>query len=182
VSTPAQNLHAQVDALRAAGCERVFMDKLSGKLRARPGLDAARAYLRPGDVLVVTQLDRLARSLRQLVDLVDELASAKVDLHALAEQIDTSTPPGRLMLHVFGALAEFQRQTIVANTKDGLAAARARGRRGGRPRLLDADKLSTAQRMYDERQHTAAQIAAVVGCSERTLWKYLQPTENRLDA
>ncbi|MCU1670871.1 MAG: site-specific recombinase, invertase Pin, partial [Blastococcus sp.] len=133
VSTPDQNADAQHDALDAAGCERVFFDHgVSGKLARRPELDACLDYLRPGDTLVITKLDRLGRSVKNLVDQVLDLGTRNVDLVVISQGIDTTTPAGKLIFHVLAAIAEFERDLILERTLEGLAAARARGRKGGR--------------------------------------------------
>ena len=136
VSTQDQDLALQLDALQAAGCERVYTEKASGAQRDRPQLQAALDYMRPDDTLVVWKLDRLARSLRQLLDTVEVLHARQIGLRSLTEAIDTSTPGGTLVFHLFGALAEFERSIIRERTRAGLAAARARGRTGGRPPAL----------------------------------------------
>ena len=136
VSTDEQNLELQLDALEAAGCKRVFRDVGSGSLKHRPELDACFDYLRPGDTLVVWRLDRLGRGLKHLIESIDELHAREVGFRSLTEAIDTTTPAGRLQFHIFGALAEFERETIRERTRAGLAAARARGRLGGRPASL----------------------------------------------
>jgi DNA invertase Pin-like site-specific DNA recombinase len=141
VSTLEQDEALQVDALRSAGCARVFVDKASGKLEHRPALDRLLEQLRPGDTLVVWRLDRLGRSLRHLIETVQLLDSRSAVFRSLTEAIDTSTPGGKLIFHVFGALAEFERDLIRERTMAGLAAARARGRRGGRPSVWTEEKL-----------------------------------------
>ncbi len=173
VSTEDQHLDAQIDALKAAGCERVFTDKLSGKLAQRPELDAALDYLRHGDVLVITKLDRLGRSLRNLIELVLMLEARGVDLRVLDQDINTKGPSGKLMFHVIGAMAEFERDMISERTRDGLAAARARGRKGGRRPKLNAAKVETARKLYAEKRMTVAEIADVVGCARSTLYRAL---------
>jgi DNA invertase Pin-like site-specific DNA recombinase len=134
VSTTDQNPDLQVDALRAAGCYRVFVDTAGGTLTARPELDKVVDQLRPGDTLVVWKLDRLGRSLRHLVDTIADLHERGVGFHSLQESIDTTTPSGKLIFHVFAALAEFERDVMRERIQAGLIAARARGRRGGHPR------------------------------------------------
>ena len=136
VSTSDQTFALQEDALRKAGCERIFYDKASGAKTARPGLDQAIQYLRKGDVLVVWKLDRLGRSLRHLIDVVAELSSREIGFQSLTEALDTTTPGGRLIFHIMGALAQFERDIIRERTQAGLAAGRARGRLGGRPKLM----------------------------------------------
>ncbi len=173
VSTTDQNLDRQHDELTRAGCERIFSDRVSGKLAERPELTALLAYMREGDTVVVTKLDRLGRSLANLIELSETLQSRGVGLRVLQAGIDTATAVGRMFFHIIGAIAEFERELIVERTKDGLAAARARGRVGGRPRKLTPAKLATARRLYDERELTVQQIADVVGCSRATLYREL---------
>ena len=173
VSTIEQNEDLQQDALRAAGCERVFVDKASGKLQHRPGLDQLLEHVRAGDTVVVWRLDRLGRSLRNLIEIVRELEHRQVAFLSLTESIDTTTPGGKLVFHVFGALAEFERDLIRERTAAGLAAARARGRHGGRPTVWTAEKLATAQSMYASGQHDVAAIARVLGVSRASVYRGL---------
>lgn len=173
VSTTDQDVAGQVDELEAAGCVRIYDDTASGSLRSRPELDKALGALRAGDVLVVVRLDRLGRSLRHLIETVQQLADRGVGLVSLRESIDTTTSTGRLVLHIFGSLAEFERELIVERTQSGLAAARSRGRVGGRPPKLAGEKLATAQRMYDSKDHTIAAIARSLGISRATLYRHL---------
>lgn len=175
VSTGAQDLALQHDALNAAGCLRIFEDTASGALDDRPQLAELLDHLREGDTLVVWRLDRLGRSLRHLIDTVTALADRGVGFRSLRESIDTTTPGGRLVFHVFAALAEFERDLISERTHAGLAAARARGRMGGRRTVMTPAKLTVAREMYDSRQHTTAAIAAVVGVSRATLYRALAP-------
>ena len=150
VSTPDQSPASQLDALKAAGCERVFTETASGSRRDRPELDRALDYLRKGDVLVVWRLDRLARSVRQLVDTAADLKGRGIELRSLHDAIDTSSTTGRLTFHLFAALAEFERDVIQDRTAIGLAAARARGKRGGRPRKLGKKELDLARALLVE--------------------------------
>ena len=173
VSTEDQSPGLQLDALTAAGCVRVFTDIASGTLRQRPQLDAALDYVRAGDTLVVWRLDRLGRSLNHLVATVAALTERGVGLASLREAIDTSTASGRLVLHVFGSLAEFERALIVERTQAGLAAARARGRTGGRPPLLSAEKLVAAQRLHAGGDSVTS-IARTLGVSRATLYRHLK--------
>jgi DNA invertase Pin-like site-specific DNA recombinase len=170
VSTTEQNATLQLDALQAAGCERVFTEEASGAVAERPELARALDHLRPGDTLVVWKLDRLGRSLRHLIDTVRGLEDRGVGFRSLQEQVDTTTPGGRLVFHVFGALAEFERDLIRERTQAGLAAARARGRRGGRPTVMTREKLKAA------RQHTIAEIAATLGVSRASIYRSLNDT------
>ena len=173
VSTIEQNEDLQQDALDRAGCDRVFVDKASGKLEHRPALDDMLAHLRAGDTVVVWRLDRLGRSLRHLIDVVSELDRRGISLRSLTESIDTSTPGGKLVFHVFGALAEFERDLIRERTQAGLAAARARGRVGGRPTVWTPEKLAAARAMYEEGEHDVATIARVLGVSRASVYRAL---------
>jgi DNA invertase Pin-like site-specific DNA recombinase len=176
VSTEGQNLDAQIDALQKVGVERknIYTDKASGAKASRPQWDLVLALLRSGDTLVATRLDRVGRSVLHLVNLGAELRERGVDLVFIEQAIDTRTSEGRLMFNMLSALAEFQRELIVANTRDGLAAARARGRVGGRPRKITPAQVELAQRLYDQRNKTVAEIAEVLGVSRTTLHGYLQ--------
>jgi DNA invertase Pin-like site-specific DNA recombinase len=173
VSTRDQHPEAQTDALSADGCERIFTDKASGKLARRPKLDAALDYLRPGDELVITKLDRLGRSVRNLCELADQLSERRADLRVIDQGIDTSTPGGRLFFHILAAIAEFERELLSERTLDGLDAARARGRKGGRRPVMTAEKASVARKMYDSKSHTMATIAKTLGVSRATLYRHL---------
>jgi DNA invertase Pin-like site-specific DNA recombinase len=177
VSTLDQRPELQLDALKAAGCYRVFTDHASGSLTKRPELDRCLDQLRPGDTLVVWKLDRLGRSLRHLVDTVQSLKERDIGFRSLQESIDTTTPGGKLIFHMFAALAEFERDLIRERTMAGLAAARARGRQGGRPAKMTAAKLSTAKRLHDEGNLTMQEIADVVGVSRGTLYRHLDETK-----
>ena len=169
VSTDDQNLDAQTDALKAAGAERIFADTISGVRRDRPELGAMLDQLRPGDVVVVAKYDRLARSLRDLLDLVETIKDRGAGFRSLAEDIDTTTPAGRLVFHVFASIAQFERERIAERTKEGLQAAKARGRIGGRPPALTADQKAEVRRMRDDEQRTVAEIARLFKVSERTV-------------
>ncbi|GAA3717295.1 recombinase family protein [Terrabacter ginsenosidimutans] len=173
VSTLEQDSALQRDALQAVGCQRIFTDKASGKLEHRPALDAMLDQLRPGDTVVVWRLDRLGRTLHHLIDTVQALDSRGVAFRSLTESIDTCTPGGKLIFHVFGALAEFERDLIRERTVAGLAAARARGRSGGRPTVWTPEKLKVARSMYDSREHDVASIARVVGVSRASVYRAL---------
>ncbi len=173
VSTTDQDAALQLDALNAAGCYRVFVDTMSGSLERRPELDKLLDQLRPGDTLVVWRLDRLGRSIRHLIDQLHVLADRGVGFRSLQETIDTTSPGGRLVFHVFAALAEFERDLIRERTNAGLQAARARGRRGGRPPQLTANQVRTARRMYEQQDMTVAQIGQVLGVSRTTIYRTL---------
>ena len=148
VSTGDQSLTLQIDALEEAGCKRVFQDKISGIVNSRPNLNQALNFARSGDTLIVWRLDRLSRSLRDLIETVTLLESREVQLKSLHESIDTASSSGKLIFHLFGALAEFERNLIKERTLAGLQAARARGRKGGRPPSLDAEKRKLAIKLY----------------------------------
>lgn len=173
VSTTDQDAALQLDALTAAGCHRVFVDTLSGSLERRPELDKLIDQLRPGDTVVVWRLDRLSRSIRHLIDQLQVLADRGVGFRSLQETIDTTTPGGRLVFHVFAALAEFERDLIRERTTAGLQAARARGRHGGRPPRLSADQVKAARRMYEQQDMTVTQIGKVLGVSRTTIYRTL---------
>ncbi len=173
VSTTEQNPDLQVDELTAAGCWKVWTDHASGALDRRPQLDDVLAQLRPGDTLVVWRLDRLGRSLRHLIDVVTGLDERGVGFRSLRESIDTTTAGGRLVFHLFGALAQFEREIIRDRTVAGLTAARARGRVGGRPSKLSAEQRRQARRMYDARELTVAQIGEVLGVSRTSIYRAL---------
>jgi len=173
VSTAEQNPDLQVDELTAVGCFRVWTDQASGVLDRRPQLEEVLGQLRPGDTLVVWRLDRLGRSLRHLIDTVTRLDERGVGFRSLRESIDTTTAGGRLVFHLFGALAQFEREIIRDRTVAGLAAARARGRVGGRPSKLTAEQVRQARRMYDARELTVEQIGTVLGVSRTSIYRAL---------
>jgi DNA invertase Pin-like site-specific DNA recombinase len=173
VSTDDQNLDMQKDALIQAGCEKILEDHQSGAKAERPGLKDALEYAREGDTLVVWRLDRLSRSLKDLIEMVTQLEARGIGLKSLHESLDTSSSSGKLIFHIFGALAEFERNLIRERTQAGLQAARARGRKGGRPKSLNADKRALAVRLYEERKHTVKQICQMIGISKPTLYKYI---------
>lgn len=174
VSTTDQDASLQLDALNAAGCYRVWVDTMSGSLEHRPELTKLLDQLRPGDTLVVWRLDRLGRSIRHLIDQLQALGEQGVGFRSLQETIDTTSPGGRLVFHVFAALAEFERDLIRERTHAGLAAARARGRTGGRPPRLSADQVRTARRLYEQQDMTVAQIGDVLGVSRTTVYRALR--------
>ena len=175
VSTPDQRLDLQLDALRDAGCERTFTDEASGAKADRPGLADALAFARTGDALVVWRLDRFGRSLKDLVGRVDELRERGVGFRSLTEGVDTTSPSGKLVFHVFGALAEFERDLIRERTMAGLASARARGRKGGRPRAMDEEKVRVASRLMKDPEVSVAEVCRAVGVSSATLYRYVAP-------
>ncbi|WAX79578.1 recombinase family protein [Streptomyces sp. KMM 9044] len=173
VSTRDQHPEAQEDALRTAGCEKVFTDKASGKLARRPELDKALLIAREGDQLVVTKLDRLGRSLENLIDLSKDLQARGVDLVVLDQGIDTSTALGRMFFQILGAIAEFEHALMSERTRDGLAAARARGRTGGQKPKLGPRQVKLAREMYDSGDYTVQQIADEFGVARPTIYRHL---------
>lgn len=174
VSTLDQDPALQVDALGAAGCERILTEKASGKLDRRPQLDLLRETVLAGDTVVVWRLDRLGRSMPHLLEVVGEFGARGVAFRSLTEAIDTATAGGRLLFHVMGALAEFEHQLIVERTRAGLAAARARGRTGGRPRSMSDDQVRVARQMHDSREYSSQAIAEALGVSRRSIYRALE--------
>lgn len=174
VSTTEQNLDLQRDALKSAGCDRIIEDTAGGGKLQRSGLDRAREVLRCGDVLVVWRLDRLGRSLRHLIELMTEMEGQGIGFQSVTESIDTTTSGGKLVFHIFGALAEFERNLIRDRTHAGLEAARARGRKGGRRKKLDEKKRRLAVDLYRQKQHTLAEICGLVGITKPTLYAYVK--------
>ena len=172
VSTAGQNLDSQRDALRAAGCRRIFEDTISGTSKERPGWDALMDYARAGDTLVIAELSRMSRSLLHLLQVVAELEEREIEIVSLRENIDTSTATGRLFLSIMGAVSQMERELRAERAAAGRAAARARGRSGGRPRT-PREKLDKARRLYESKEMTAAEAAAAVGISRRRLFNHL---------
>ena len=173
VSTADQSTDLQTDALTAQGCERIFVERASGAQRDRPELKAALEYLRKGDTLVVWRLDRLARSLKQLIETVEDLEAHGIGFMSLTENLDTTTPGGKLVFHIFAGLAEFERSIVRERVNAGLQAAKARGRVGGRPRLISDDDITAAKAMLKDGKFTVAEVAKRIGCSPATLYRYL---------
>lgn len=169
VSTKDQSLNGQHDALKAAGAERIFADTISGTARSRPELDRLLKELRAGDVVVVTKYDRLARSLKDLLEIVDLIQARGVGFRSLGEDIDTTSPAGRLVFHVFASIAQFERERIVERTREGLEAARKRGRIGGRPPALSTAQKVEVKRMRDVEKRLIPEIAALFKVSEKTI-------------
>jgi DNA invertase Pin-like site-specific DNA recombinase len=163
----------QLDALHGAGCEKVFTEKASGAQRERPRLQEALAYMRKGDTLVVWKLDRLARSLKQLIETVEELGGRGIGLKSVTESIDTTTTGGRLVFHIFAALAEFERGVIRERTRAGLDAARARGRTGGRPPALTETDIAAARAMLRDPDITVGEVAKRLKVVPSTLYRHL---------
>ena len=173
VSTDDQKLDLQKDALVSAGCDKLYQDIASGAKEKRAGLDNAIRYLRKGDTLVVWKLDRLGRSLKHLIQVVNDLNKRGVFLRSVRENIDTSSSGGKLTFHLFGALAEFERDIISERTKAGLLAARARGRIGGRPKVMTDDKIKLAKQLMVNKDNSAQFVSKTLGISRATLYRYL---------
>lgn len=175
VSTQEQNLELQINALQAAGCKKIFTEKASGAQRDRPELKAALEYMRANedDTLVVWKLDRLARSLRQLIDTIEELEKKGIGFKSLTENIDTTTSGRRLVFHIFGALAEFERILIKERTMAGLKAAKAMGKKGGRPQALEAEDLRDAKALLRNKKITVKEVAKRLNVDPSTLYRYL---------
>jgi len=173
VSTHDQTLDLQKDALEKIGCAKIFTDTASGARIERKGLDEALDYVREGDSLVVWRLDRLGRSLKHLIETVTTLNNKKIGFKSITENIDTTTSGGKLIFHIFGALAEFERDIIRERTNAGLQAARARGRLGGRPKALNTKKQVIAQALYNDKNNPIDDICKTLNISRATLYRYV---------
>jgi DNA invertase Pin-like site-specific DNA recombinase len=173
VSTHDQTLNLQQDALEKAGCNKIFTDTASGAKAERKGLEEALAYVRAGDTLVVWRLDRLGRSLPHLISAMTDLEERGIGFKSLTENIDTTTSGGKLIFHIFGALAEFERNLIRERTTAGLVAARARGRKGGRPKALTGKQRSIALDLYEKR-HPIAEVCRTLRVSKATLYRSIK--------
>jgi DNA invertase Pin-like site-specific DNA recombinase len=169
ISTEDQSLDAQIDALNSSGALRIFADKISGSKRQRSELDRMLDQVRDGDVVMVTKYDRLARSLRDLLDIVQAIRDRGAGFRSLAEDIDTTTPAGRLVFHVFASIAQFERERISERTREGLDAARRRGRVGGRPPALSGAQRVEVRRMRDEELRPLPEIAQIFRVSVKTI-------------
>lgn len=177
VSTKEQELNLQTDALVKEGCEQIYEEKVSGTKRSRPELQKMLDQLRPNDIVIIWKLDRLARSLKDLVNLVNDIQEKGAGLQSLNDNIDTTTPHGKLTFHLFAALAEFERDIISERTKAGLTAARARGRKGGRPKGLSKKAEHTAiiaEQLYKERRLSVKEICEQLSISKNTFYRYLR--------
>ena len=180
VSTQDQTLNLQKDALEKLGCNKIFTDTASGAKAERIGLEEALEYVREGDTLVVWRLDRLGRSLKHLIETITELNNRKIGFKSIQENIDTTTSSGKLFFHIFGALAEFERDIIRERTQAGLQAARARGRKGGRPKakaLNTPKKITLAQSLYNDKNNTVDEICKTLNISRATLYRYIKTQE-----
>ncbi len=174
VSTLDQSLDLQLDALKKAGCEKVFSDKMSGGRFDRPGLEDAIKFARSGDTIVVYKLDRLGRSIKHLITTVNELNRNGIGFESLGESIDTTNPGGKLIFHIFGALAEFEKDLIGARTRAGLLAARERGRIGGRPKKLSINEKEEVRKLFTSRIQSPKAICKRYGISKATLYRVLK--------
>jgi len=172
VSTLEQVLDLQEDALQKAGCSRIFIDKISGNVKERPGLKDALEFLREGDTLVTWRLDRLARSLKDLISFINTLKEKKIHFQSLTENIETESMTGRFVFHIFGALAEFERDLIQTRTKAGLASARARGKLGGRPPLLSSQQQQKLNKLIKDSNFTLNDLQDMFKVSKTTLYRY----------
>jgi DNA invertase Pin-like site-specific DNA recombinase len=175
VSKKEQNPDLQRRELEGAGCERIFEERISSREQTRPQLEAALDYCREGDVLVVWKLDRLGRSIKELIELVNALKDRGVGFRSLRESLDTTTPGGKLVFHVFASIAEFERDVIRERTMAGLEAARARGRKGGRKRVMDESKIALASKLMRDRKTPISAVCEAVRVSRATLYRYLEP-------
>ncbi|MBG0768304.1 recombinase family protein [Methanococcus maripaludis] len=174
VSTKDQNLERQLDELKKVGCEKIFLEKISGTKRNRPEFDKMFEVLRSGDVIVVTELTRISRSTKDLVEIVETCKSLNVEIKSLKESwLDTTSAHGKLLFTIFAGLAEFERDLISERVKSGLNAARSRGRLGGRPKI-DSEKVEMALKMYDSKEYTIKQILKATRISKFTLYNYLE--------
>jgi DNA invertase Pin-like site-specific DNA recombinase len=174
VSTDDQNLDLQRDALKQANCEQIYTDRVSSTKAERKGLTEALSHLRSGDTLVVWRLDRLGRSLRHLIDTVTELQERGIGFKSLQESIDTTTSGGKLVFHIFGALAEFEREIIRERTKAGLTAARSRGKSGGRPKALSDKQVQMLNNLAADRSNSIEEICKTLGISRMTYYRYVK--------
>ena len=174
VSTGEQNLDLQVDALKQADCKTILQEKISGTISERPKLEEALNFMRDGDTLVVWRLDRLGRSLKHLIEIINHLHDRGLYFKSLQENIDTVSSSGKLIFHIFGALAEFERNIISERTIAGLKAARARGRHGGRPRSIDDKTIEMARKLINEGSNSISEICQNLGISRASLYRYLK--------
>jgi DNA invertase Pin-like site-specific DNA recombinase len=176
VSTADQSLDLQVDALTQNGCEKIFTDTISGAKAARPGLDQALDFCRDGDTLIVWKLDRLGRSLQHLLEVVDKLENRGVGFRSLQEALDTTSSGGKLIFHIFGAIAQFERDMIRDRTLAGLAAARARGRKGGRRKALTPKQIEIGKTLASDRNRSVTDICETLKISKATYYRYIAST------
>lgn len=173
VSSNQQNLDMQLDALTRADCIHIFQEKMTGSRKDRPELEAMIKMLRPGDTVVVYKLDRIARSLKHIISIVNQFQEIGVNFISIHENIDTTTPMGRFLFHTMAALAELERDLIVERTNNGLAASRARGKFGGRPKV-EKRQIEKALKLYDAKTHSIKEITEICGMTDTTLYRYLK--------
>src|ERR671927_868783 len=178
VSTNEQTLDLQKDALEKLGCSKIYSDVVSGAKAERKGLQEALEYVREGDTLVLWRLDRLGRSRKRLIETITRLNNRNIGFKSITENIDTTTSGGKLIFHIFGALAEFERDIIKERTNAGLEAARARGKRGGRPKALSPERIKLARKLYADTSTSVAEICKMLGISRHTLQRYVKETKN----
>lgn len=178
VSTPDQNLDLQIDNLKSAGCGRIFTDCTSGAKSDRPGLTDALSFARSSDVLVVWKLDRLGRSLSHLIETVQKLTDRGIEFKSLQENLDTLSPGGKLVFHIFGAIAEFERDLIRERTIAGLESARARGRKGGTKKLLTQSQIKAGKVLAADRTRSVSEICEILKCSPSTYYRYIQKSDH----
>lgn len=174
VSTEEQKLELQLDGLKEVGCEKIFTDVASGAYTERIGLNEVLNFLRDGDVLVVWKLDRLGRTLKQLIEIINQLSEKNIGFLSLHEKIDTTTSGGKLIFHIFAALAEFERDIIRERTNAGLKAARIRGKLGGRPKIMDENKIAIARTLYNDNTTSIKDICKILNISRATLYRYIK--------
>ena len=179
VSTNDQNLDLQTDALKKAGCQKICSDKISGAKAERPGLQKVLDLSRAGDTLVIWRLDRLGRSIKDLIQISEILKEQNIGLKSLQEGIDTTTSTGQLMFNLLASLAEFERNLIRERSKAGLEAARSRGKIGGRPKALDLNQQQLVVKLYNDRQHSIAEICKMMSISKPTLYSYVSSAQNK---
>jgi DNA invertase Pin-like site-specific DNA recombinase len=174
VSTEEQNLDRQLDSLKEAGCEKIFQEKITGTKKERPELDKLMEQLRSGDLIIISDLTRLSRSVKDLFSLVDQIEKKGANIKSLKESwMDTSTPQGKLMFTIFAGISQFERDLISQRTLEGLAAARARGRKGGRPKK-DEKTITLALKMYQEKTYSISEITKATGVSKTTIYRYIK--------
>lgn len=181
ISSASQNIDAQIDSLNKAGCTKIFTDKISGSTKHRNGWNELMAYIRPGDILIITELSRMSRSLAHLLEITEELKNRQIDLKSLRENIDTSSATGRAFVSIMGAVAQMELEIKSERAEAGRAAAKARGKSGGRP-ATDPDKLEQASILYRNSDKSAREICELFGFSRRTLFSYLKKTEKMAEA
>jgi DNA invertase Pin-like site-specific DNA recombinase len=178
VSTQEQNLDRQIDQLKAAGCERIFKEKITGTKKDRPELDKLLDQIRTGDTIIISELTRLSRSTKDLFELVEVIHGKGADIKSLKESwLDTTTPQGKLMFTIFAGISQFERDLISQRTKEGLEAARARGRNGGRP-AMDNKQVELALKMYKSKEYSIPEITKATGVSKTTLYRYINNKED----